>query len=163
MPTTCDSPTGGGSQSPLALERLVRNAGFGRGYQPRPLRPGLGLVYFLRTQHPQQFLTFIDLFAQPNLGEPAPAWQAATAFSTPSSEHSEPTWTSWKRMARLHEDRSNAAGTACRHLERPQNRAVRRPRRKVMELTGRSESLRSESMHLRGVAQPDFWPPCGQK
>jgi Protein of unknown function (DUF1570) len=53
-------------QSPLRLERLVRNAGFGRGYNRDLYAQAWALVYFLRTQRPQQFLTFIDLLRSPN-------------------------------------------------------------------------------------------------
>jgi len=59
-------------QSPLALERLVRNAGFGRGYQRDLYAQAWALVYFLRTQHSQQFLTFIDLLRSPDRSEPSP-------------------------------------------------------------------------------------------
>ena len=53
-------------QSPLRLERLVRDAGFGRGYQRDLYAQAWALVYYLRTQHPQQFLTFIDLLRSPD-------------------------------------------------------------------------------------------------
>jgi Protein of unknown function (DUF1570) len=55
--------------SPLALERLVRNAGFGHGYNRELYAQAWALVYFLRTQHPQQFLTFIDLLRTPSLDD----------------------------------------------------------------------------------------------
>jgi hypothetical protein len=58
--------------SPLKLERLVRNAGFGRGYNRDLYAQAWALVYFLRTQRPQQFLTFIDLLRTPNLGGESP-------------------------------------------------------------------------------------------
>jgi hypothetical protein len=57
-------------QSPLKLERLIRSAGFGHGYNRDLYAQAWALVYFLRTQHPQQFLTFIDLLRSPDLGEP---------------------------------------------------------------------------------------------
>ncbi len=52
-------------QSPLSIERLVRDAGFGHGYQRDLYAQAWALVYFLRTQHPQQFLTFLDLLRGP--------------------------------------------------------------------------------------------------
>jgi hypothetical protein len=55
-------------ESPLRLERLVRNAGFGRGYQRDLYAQAWALVYFLRTQHPNEFLTFIDFLRKPSLG-----------------------------------------------------------------------------------------------
>jgi hypothetical protein len=54
-------------QSPLRLERLIRDAGFGRGYQRDLYAQAWALVYFLRIQKPGQFLTFIDLLRSPAL------------------------------------------------------------------------------------------------
>jgi hypothetical protein len=51
---------------PPKLERLVRDSGFGRGYQRDLYAQAWALIYFLRTQHPQQFLTFIDLLRGPS-------------------------------------------------------------------------------------------------
>jgi hypothetical protein len=53
-------------QTPVGLERLVRDAGFGRGYQRDLYAQAWALVYYLRTQRPQQFLTFIDLLRNPD-------------------------------------------------------------------------------------------------
>ena len=63
-------------QTPIRLERLVRNAGFGRGYNRDLYAQAWALVYFLRTQHPQQFLTFIDLLRSPT---PAPSESPVSA------------------------------------------------------------------------------------
>jgi hypothetical protein len=52
-------------QSPLKLERLVRDAGFGRGYQRDLYAQAWGLVFYLRTQRPREFVTFIDLLRGP--------------------------------------------------------------------------------------------------
>jgi Protein of unknown function (DUF1570) len=52
-------------RTPLALERLVRGAGFGRGYDRDLYAQAWALVYYLRTQHPREFLTFIDLLRGP--------------------------------------------------------------------------------------------------
>jgi hypothetical protein len=54
-------------QTPTGLERLVRDAGFGRGYQRDLYAQAWALVYYLRTQRPQQFLTFIDLLRNPDV------------------------------------------------------------------------------------------------
>jgi hypothetical protein len=40
---------------------LVRDAGFGHGYQRDLYAQCWALVYFLRTRHSDQFLTFLDL------------------------------------------------------------------------------------------------------
>ncbi len=55
-------------QQPLKLERLVRDAGFGRGYQRDLYAQAWALVYYLRTQRSPQFLTFIDLLRGPTEG-----------------------------------------------------------------------------------------------
>ncbi len=58
-------------QSPLRLERLIRDAGFGRGYQRDLYAQAWALVYFLRIQKAGQFLTFIDLLRNSDLdGQP---------------------------------------------------------------------------------------------
>jgi len=59
-------------QSPPRLERLVRDAGFGRGYQRDLYAQAWALVYYLRTQRPREFLTFIDLLRGPSSGGLAP-------------------------------------------------------------------------------------------
>jgi len=59
--------------APLPLERLVRDAGFGHGYARDLYAQAWALVYYLRTQHPQQFLTFIDLLRSPTESASSPA------------------------------------------------------------------------------------------
>jgi hypothetical protein len=54
-------------QPPPKLERLVRDGGFGHGYQRELYAEAWGLVYYLRTQHPRQFLTFLDLLRSPRV------------------------------------------------------------------------------------------------
>ena len=54
-------------QTSLRLERLIRDAGFGRGYQRDLYAQAWALVYFLRIQKPGQFLTFVDLLRNPDL------------------------------------------------------------------------------------------------
>jgi hypothetical protein len=56
-------------QDPLVLERLVRDAGFGRGYQRDLYAQAWALVYYLRTRHSREFLTFLDLLRGPDSGE----------------------------------------------------------------------------------------------
>jgi Protein of unknown function (DUF1570) len=56
-------------QDPLALERLVRDSGFGRGYQRDLYAQAWALVYYLRTRHAREFLTFLDLLRGPDSGE----------------------------------------------------------------------------------------------
>src|SRR5262249_55027210 len=52
-------------QNPLKLERLVRDAGFGRGYQRDLYAQAWALVYYLRTERPREFLTFLDFLRGP--------------------------------------------------------------------------------------------------
>ncbi len=62
------------TQSPLPLERLVRDAGLGRGYHRDLYAQAWALVYYLRTQRPGEFLTFIDLLRGPGAADgPAPS------------------------------------------------------------------------------------------
>ncbi len=48
------------------LEPLVRDAGYGRGYQRDLYAQAWSLVFFLRSQHPEQFLTYLDLLRSPD-------------------------------------------------------------------------------------------------
>jgi len=50
---------------PLPLERLVHDAGFGHGYSRDLYAQAWALVYYLRTRHSEQFLTFLDLLRSP--------------------------------------------------------------------------------------------------
>jgi hypothetical protein len=69
-------------QEPIALERLVRDAGFGRGYQRDLYAQAWALVYYLRTRHSREFLTFLDLLRGPDSGEPeSPATARADRVS----------------------------------------------------------------------------------
>ncbi len=47
------------------LEPLVRDTGFGRGYNRDLYAQAWSLVYYLRAQHAQSFLTFLDLLRSP--------------------------------------------------------------------------------------------------
>jgi hypothetical protein len=52
-------------QPPPQLERLIRDVGFGRGYQRELYAQAWALVYYLRARHPDRFLTFLDLLRSP--------------------------------------------------------------------------------------------------
>lgn len=58
-------------QDPLPLERLVRDGGFGRGYQRDSYAQAWALVYYLRTSHSREFLKFLDLLRNPDIGDGA--------------------------------------------------------------------------------------------
>ncbi|WP_076343506.1 DUF1570 domain-containing protein [Paludisphaera borealis] len=51
---------------PPPLEPLVRDKGFGRGYQRDPYVQAWALVYFLRARRSAQFVTFLDLLRNPS-------------------------------------------------------------------------------------------------
>ena len=53
-------------QPPPPLEPLVRDSGYGRGYRRDLYAQAWSLVYYLRVQHPPQFLTFLDLLRGPD-------------------------------------------------------------------------------------------------
>jgi hypothetical protein len=65
-----------GLQTAASLERLVRDAGFGRGYQRDLYAQAWALVYYLRTQHGAEFLTFLDLLRNP-IANPDPEGDSA--------------------------------------------------------------------------------------
>ena len=69
-------------QPPPRLEPLVRDAGYGRGYQRDLYAQAWSLVYFLRSQHPGPFLTYLDLLRGPDatLSERTPSDRYFTAF-----------------------------------------------------------------------------------
>lgn len=66
-----------GLQPPARLEKVVRDVGFGRGYSRDLYAQAWALVYDLRTQHPAEFLKFLDLLrnpvAAPDSAEDGPA------------------------------------------------------------------------------------------
>ncbi len=67
-------------QDPIRLERLVRDAGFGRGYQRDLYAQAWALVYYLRTRHAPEFLTFLDLLRGPDLGGENRGDRVSSAF-----------------------------------------------------------------------------------
>jgi Protein of unknown function (DUF1570) len=69
-------------QPPPRLEPLIRDAGYGRGYRRDLYAQAWSLVYYLRTQHPAQFLTFLDLLRSPDasLADLTPSERSLAAF-----------------------------------------------------------------------------------
>jgi hypothetical protein len=53
-------------EPPPRMVPLIRDAGFGRGYDRDSYAAAWALVYYLRHQHPGQFLTFLDLLRAPD-------------------------------------------------------------------------------------------------
>jgi len=64
------------------LEPLLRDSGYGRGYRRDLYAQAWSLVYYLRVQHPPQFLTFLDLLRSPDaaLADLSPGERSLTAF-----------------------------------------------------------------------------------
>jgi Protein of unknown function (DUF1570) len=64
------------------LEPLVRDTGFGRGYNRDLYAQAWSLVYYLRAQHPQPFLTFLDLLRTPEAAseDMAPSQRSLESF-----------------------------------------------------------------------------------
>jgi hypothetical protein len=51
---------------PARLVPLIRDAGFGHGYDRRAYAAAWALVHYLRKEHPREFLTLIDLLRAPD-------------------------------------------------------------------------------------------------
>ena len=62
---------------PPRLAPVLRDAGFGRGYHPDRYAEAWALVYFLRKEHPREFLAYLDQLRLPPLDGPADAFHAA--------------------------------------------------------------------------------------
>lgn len=67
--------------APPLLDRLVRDGGFAHGYDRDHYAQAWALVYFLRTQKPTEFLTFLDLLRSPPPLESAALPLADRAFT----------------------------------------------------------------------------------
>jgi hypothetical protein len=62
------------------LVPLLRDVGFGHGYQPDLYAQAWALVYYLRKQHPTAFVTFLDLLRTPDPDRPAPPDRTLAPF-----------------------------------------------------------------------------------
>jgi len=79
------------------LEPLVRDTGYGRGYRRDLYAQAWSLVYYLRVQHPPQFLTFLDLLRSPDaaLADLSPGERSLTAFRRAFGSDLEPLEREW--------------------------------------------------------------------
>ena len=97
-------------QPPPRLEPLVRDAGYGRGYQRDLYAQAWSLVYFLRSQHPEQFLTYLDLLRSPDATLAERPRPTATLDRLPAC-----LWdrsrAARERLARIHVLAPDASGT----------------------------------------------------
>ena len=143
-------------QSPLRLERLIRDAGFGRGYQRDLYAQAWALVYFLRIQKAGQFLTFIDLLrnsdldGQPNAQPPGDrvfdAFQRALGTDL---ERLDDEWHKFMKTVQTPLEQNGESGE-----EGSKTGRGRRTAQILKELTGIKRSVRSNAACIwRGVAQ----------
>ncbi len=79
------------------LEPLVRDLGYGRGYRRDLYAQAWSLVYYLRVQHPPQFLTFLDLLRSPDaaLADLSSGERSLTAFRRAFGSDLEPLERDW--------------------------------------------------------------------
>ncbi|WP_406695833.1 DUF1570 domain-containing protein [Singulisphaera sp. Ch08] len=63
-----------------SLTLLIEDHGFGRGYQRDSYAQAWALVYYLRKEQPQQFLTFLDLLRAPDAAAPHSKNHFSSAF-----------------------------------------------------------------------------------
>ncbi len=82
-------------QPPPSLEPLVRDSGYGRGYRRDLYAQAWSLVYYLRVQHPRQFLTFLDSASKPRCLARGSLRKRALA-RPPSAALSAPTLRPWR-------------------------------------------------------------------
>jgi len=82
-------------RTPLPL--LIEDQGFGRGYQKDAYAQAWALVYFLRKEHPREFLTFLDLLRTPGGALPRSKDRASTAFQRAFGENLDGLEQDWHR------------------------------------------------------------------
>lgn len=76
---------------------LIQDIGFGRGYQRGLYAQAWGLVYFLRKEHPDQFLTFLDLLRAPDVESTRGHARVLNAFHVAFGKDLEELQTRWHR------------------------------------------------------------------
>jgi len=87
---------------PPRIVPLVRDVGFGHGYHPDLYAEAWALVYYLRKEHPAEFLTFIDLLRAPD-HDLSRSERTLTAFQAAFGPETTALESAWHRfMASLH-------------------------------------------------------------
>jgi len=66
--------------TPPLLLPLLRDSGFGQGYQPSSYAKAWALVYYLRLEHPHEFISFLDLLRLPPDPTPLPDGRIVSSF-----------------------------------------------------------------------------------
>lgn len=95
------------------LAPLLRDEGFGRGYRRDPYAEAWALVYFLRKEHPREFLAFLDLLRTPSNEATAGPDRAIDAFRSAFGKDLDRIEAEWHRYLAglktpLEEGRANA-------------------------------------------------------
>ena len=87
---------------PPPLIPLLRDLGFGHGYQRDLYAQSWALVYYLRKEHPQQFQTFLDLLRLPASEAQPDAHRTSAAFRAAFGDDLQTLEVTWHRyLARL--------------------------------------------------------------
>ena len=149
-------------QPPPPLEPLVRDTGYGRGYQRDLYAQAWSLVYYLRAQHPEQFLTFLDLLRSPDaaLAELSPGRSLLSTAFQPRLRHR--SRGPRARLARVHVHAPDAPGAprpdpGPQHLLRLRTRSDSNRRRRsrshqeLMELTESPPIVNNLTLHADGA------------
>ncbi|HSU82965.1 MAG TPA: DUF1570 domain-containing protein, partial [Thermoanaerobaculia bacterium] len=82
---------------PPRLAPLLRDAGFGRGYQRNLYAQAWALVYYLRKQHPREFLTFLDMLRTPDDDRIPRADRTVAAFRNAFGDDLDGLEADWRR------------------------------------------------------------------
>jgi Protein of unknown function (DUF1570) len=80
------------------LAALLRDEGFGQGYQRDLYAEAWSLVYYLRKQHPDRFITFLDLLRAPHEAVPSSPERTLAAFRSAFGEDLIAIETSWHQF-----------------------------------------------------------------
>jgi hypothetical protein len=84
-------------QPPPALAPLIHDTGFGHGYQRDRYAAAWALVYFLRKEHPGEFLTFLDLLCVPGHDPDARGERTLRAFRAAFGDDLDALEAAWHR------------------------------------------------------------------
>jgi hypothetical protein len=83
---------------PPRLAPLLRGTGFGHGYERDAYAAAWALVYYLRKEHPAQFLTFIDLLRTPDAETRSSADRTVALFKAAFGDDLATLEAEWHRM-----------------------------------------------------------------
>jgi len=83
---------------PPRLAPLLRDLGFGRGYSPDRYAEAWALVYFLRKEHPREFVAFLDLLQAPDPEPSDRPGHGLRAFRAAFGEDLGPLEAEWRRF-----------------------------------------------------------------